>query len=105
MHPSSAATSADAAPAPSKLQALGTNHWLPDTEHQAPDEQTPAPAPARRQGFVERASGKVVRRVAIYLEPKTYEALKRYCDETLTMSDLSAQAVRDFLTARAPSKR
>ncbi len=66
--------------------------------------EAPAQA-ARRRGFVERADGKAVRRVAIYLEPKTYEALKRYCGEQHTMSDVGAEAVREFLAARAPSKR
>jgi hypothetical protein len=69
------------------------------------DDRAPEPAPTRRRGFVERASGKAVRRVAIYLEPKAYEALKRYCGETHTMSDVGAEAVREFLAARAPVRR
>lgn len=46
-----------------------------------------------------------MRRVAIYLDAKTYEALERDCGEHHTMSDVGAEAVREFLAARAPSKR
>jgi hypothetical protein len=76
-------------------------------EHQAPvtDDRMPAPEPPKRRGFVDRASGKAVRRVAIYLDAKTYEALKRYCGEQHAMSDVGAEAVREFLAARGPARR
>ncbi|HEU4403712.1 MAG TPA: hypothetical protein VFS43_00230 [Polyangiaceae bacterium] len=88
-------------------QGLGTGHRSPviDDQSLVTGAQAPEADPPRRRGFVERADGKAVRRVAIYLEPKDYEAFKRYCGDTRTMSDVGAEAVKEYLAARAPRRK
>lgn len=55
-------------------------------------------ATARRaRGTVERAGGGVVRRVATYVDLPTFEKLKARCGDSLTQSEVLAEALRRHL--------
>lgn len=54
-------------------------------------------AEPRRRGYVRRANGVAVRRVAGYLAPESFDSLRAYCGDSCTIADVVGRAVAEFL--------